>query len=72
MLRHVRAMCEDKGENRAMREARKHAGWYLKGLPNAASFRREAGQLTVFHDIELLAQRILSSAAGGASHETVI
>ena len=72
MLRHVRAMCEDKGEDRAMREARKHAGWYLKGLPNAASFRREAGQLTVFHDIELLAQRILSSAAGGASHETVI
>lgn len=60
MLRHVRAMCYDKGEAKAMREARKHAGWYLKGWKNAASFRRAAGQLETYADIERLATEVLS------------
>lgn len=59
MLRHVRAMCDDKGEDKAMREARKHSGWYLKGLKNAASFRRTCGQLETFADIERLVMEVL-------------
>ena len=47
MLRHIRLLCDYKGEEHGMREARKHAGWYLKGLKGAAGFRREAGSLTV-------------------------
>ena len=59
MMRHIRAMCEDKGESRAMREARKHAGWYLKGLKNAASFRRDAVQMETFEDMERLVQMVM-------------
>lgn len=57
MLRHVKLICEDKGEHRGMREARKHAAWYMKGLDGAASLRLEAGKLERYGDIEILAQK---------------
>ena len=47
---------EDKGENVGMREARKHVGWYMHGLRGAAEFRRRAGELCTFHDLEVLVQ----------------
>ncbi|TQI67976.1 tRNA dihydrouridine synthase DusB [Clostridium sp. KNHs216] len=59
MLRHIRLMCEYKGEHRAMNEARKHVGWYLKGMKNAASFRRRAGALESWEQLEQLARDIL-------------
>ncbi len=54
MLRHMQALCEDKGENVGMREARKHVGWYMHGLRGASEFRRRAGELCTFHDLEIL------------------
>ncbi len=59
MLQHIRLMCEYKGEHRAMNEARKHVGWYLKGMKNAASFRRRAGALESWEQLEELARDIL-------------
>ncbi|WP_444643419.1 tRNA dihydrouridine synthase DusB [Caproiciproducens sp. R1] len=59
MLQHIRLMCEYKGEHRAMNEARKHVGWYLKGIKNAASFRRRAGDLESWEQLEELARDIL-------------
>jgi nifR3 family TIM-barrel protein len=59
MLRHIRLMCGYKGEHRAMNEARKHVGWYLKGMKNAASFRRRAGALESWEQLEELARDIL-------------
>ena len=56
MLRHMKDLCEDKGENVGMREARKHVGWYMHGLRGAAEFRRRAGELCTFHDLEVLVQ----------------
>jgi tRNA-dihydrouridine synthase B len=32
---------KEKGEYVAVREMRKHAGWYLKGIPGSASARRK-------------------------------
>jgi nifR3 family TIM-barrel protein len=55
MLRHIRLLCDDKGEHCGMREARKHAAWYMKGLKGAAALRLEAGRLEHFPDIERLA-----------------
>lgn len=52
--RHMDALCELKGEDRGMREARKHVGWYLHGMPGAAEFRRRAGQLRTLQDLDLL------------------
>lgn len=59
MLRHIQALCDYKGEYRAMREARKHVAWYLKGLRGAAQFRRRAGLLECFDDLLQLAQDLL-------------
>lgn len=51
ILRHIKAMCDYKGEEIAMREARKHVGWYMKGFKNAAELRREAGYLKTFDEL---------------------
>lgn len=38
-MRHVGMLCEDKGEYIGVREARKHLGWYIKGLRGASGAR---------------------------------
>jgi len=65
LLRQVRLACGYKGEYRAMREARKHAAWYLKGWRGAAALRRRAGSLCVFEDLEALARDALDAQARG-------
>ncbi len=54
MLRHIKTLCDYKGEEHGMREARKHVAWYLKGFKGAASFRNAAGKLTTFKELEQL------------------
>ncbi len=61
MMKHIALMCEHKGEHRAMNEARKHVGWYLKGMKNAASFRRRAGTLETWKQLEELVRDILGT-----------
>ncbi|MBR5485611.1 MAG: tRNA dihydrouridine synthase DusB [Oscillospiraceae bacterium] len=56
---HVRRICEYKGEHTGMREARKHAAWYLKGFNGAASLRRRSGELMVYDDLIRLTDEIL-------------
>ncbi|MDD6489149.1 MAG: tRNA dihydrouridine synthase DusB [Clostridia bacterium] len=58
MLRHITKLCEYKGEYNGMREARKHVAWYLKGMPNAAKMRKEAGELETFDDLIELCKKI--------------
>ncbi|MCI9273448.1 MAG: tRNA dihydrouridine synthase DusB [Clostridiales bacterium] len=59
LLRHIHALCEQKGEFLGMREARKHVGWYLKGMRGAAGYRREACALETYEQLERLTQSIL-------------
>ena len=61
MLKHVRLACIYKGERAAMREARKHAAWYFKGLRGAAALRRRAGSLEYFEQLEDLAKLSLKA-----------
>ncbi len=58
MLRHIRTLCEYKGDYVGMREARKHAAWYIKGMRGAAEFRREIGTLEHIEQLEDLAQKV--------------
>lgn len=51
LLEHARLLCAQKGERVALRELRKHAAWYMKGLPAAAALRAAAGSLTTFADL---------------------
>jgi len=60
LLRHVKAMCDDKGEKIAMREARKHAAWYFKGVKGAAALRKKAVALETYDDLIDLCKEFIS------------
>ncbi len=51
MVRHIEALCKYKGENIGMKEARRHAGFYLKGFDGAAQLRKRAGTLSTLSDL---------------------
>ncbi|HUF51689.1 MAG TPA: tRNA dihydrouridine synthase DusB [Longimicrobiales bacterium] len=50
-------------ETRAMREFRKHLGWYTKGLPNGKALREELFRVHTLRDAELILERYLDAAA---------
>jgi len=54
MQLHMEMLCKDKGEYVGMKEARKHCGWYMKGLNGANNFRRVCGTLKSLADLEEL------------------
>lgn len=62
MVRHITKLCEYKGEYVGMREARKHAGWYIKGMRGAAELRRSVGCLENLTQLNELAERVILSA----------
>lgn len=43
---HMRLAVEEHGEYVAVREMRKHIGWYIKGLKNSARYRDEINKMT--------------------------
>lgn len=45
ILKHFELLLEEKGEYAAVREMRKHAGWYLKGIPGSAGLRRQLNSI---------------------------
>lgn len=52
--KHIDLLCEYKGEDKGMREARKHVAWYIHGVRNAAEFRRRSGELCTLSDLDRL------------------
>ena len=56
ILTHARLLTEDKGEFTAMREMRKHAAWYLRGLPGAARMRVRLSAMEHFEELETMLQ----------------
>jgi tRNA-dihydrouridine synthase B len=61
MIQHVELMCRYKGEYRAMKEARKHVGWYLKGMRGASEFRRRASFLESLADLDALVKDVIAA-----------
>lgn len=55
LLRHLCAIIKLKGEHVAVREMRKHVGWYIKGVPGSAAFR---GRINQIDDVQELIQAI--------------
>lgn len=58
MVKHIETICDYKGERVGIRESRKHAAWYMKGIRGAAGFRREAGTLENLEQVRDLAYRV--------------
>jgi len=52
MLYHLRDLVDLKGEYAAVREMRKHVGWYIKGIPGAAALRGAINQITSLENLE--------------------
>ncbi len=49
--RHVDMLCVDKGEYIGVREARKHLGWYIKGMEGSAEARRMINSAVSAHEL---------------------
>ena len=63
LLRQISLAVEYKGERVAMREARKHAAWYMRGLRGAAGLRARAGTLEAFDDLRRLCEAVMQENA---------
>lgn len=58
LFRQTTLAAKYKGERVAVLEARKHAAWYMRGLPGAAALRVEAGKLTTLEDLARLCAKV--------------
>lgn len=58
MLNHIKTLCEYKGDYIGIREARKHTGWYTKGLHGATKYRVELGTIENVTQLEEIAYKI--------------
>ena len=58
-MEHITLLCELKGEYRGIREARKHASWYIKGLSGAAALRNSINSATSLEEMQSTLQKLL-------------
>lgn len=59
MIRHIRELTAFKGEYIAVREMRKHCGWYTAGIPHATELRKEVNSCESADELVSLVERIL-------------
>ncbi len=59
MLKHIEKICEYKGERVGIREARKHAAWYTKGLHGAANYRARIGLIESVEQLQQIALELI-------------
>ncbi|MCL6637683.1 MAG: tRNA dihydrouridine synthase DusB [Alicyclobacillus sp.] len=62
-IQHLHLLVEYKGEWTGVREMRKHAAWYIKGMPGAASLRDRINEQTTREGMAELLLRYLERAA---------
>ncbi len=58
MLKHIENICNERGVKIGIREARKHALWYTKGLRGATEYRRQMSTLESIEQLQEIAFRI--------------
>lgn len=56
VLKHFTLLIKLKGEASAAREMRRHACWYVRGLPGAASLRQKLIRLSSYRETEIILQ----------------
>ena len=50
-IKHMNLAVAEHGEYVAVREMRKHIGWYLKGLKNSAKYRDQINKITDYKEV---------------------
>lgn len=68
---HLRAHVAECGEERGIKEMRKHLAWYLKGMPGAAAHRDALNRLNTLNEVEGFLDQYEAWLAGGASQGRV-
>ena len=63
LYRQAQMTVECKGERTALREIRKHAAWYMRGLRGAAGFRAKAGEVETLDDLAALCAQVTEANA---------
>lgn len=58
IMRHLRLFIGERGEAVAVREIKKHIGWYAKGFAGASEIRRATNSACTMQDIQRLTERI--------------
>ncbi len=58
MREHIGLLIEDKGERIGIKEARRHAAWYIRGMQGAAQFRNRCGSLNSINELDELIREI--------------
>lgn len=71
-LRHLDMMIEYKGPHLAVREMRKHAAWYLKGLWGAAEARNRVNQTETPEQMRVALYNFLDCALGHPHENSVV
>lgn len=57
ILRHARLAIELKGEFTAIREMRKHVGWYVGGIPHAAAIRNSVNYIESYEQLQQMVNK---------------
>lgn len=60
LLRHAKDLAAFKGEFIALREMRKHTGWYIKGHKHAVEIRKHVNEIETMTDLERLVKILVS------------
>lgn len=58
MQQHLELFCREVGESIAVREMKKHVGWYVRGFAGAADIRRAANGTRCIEDLHALMERV--------------
>ena len=58
-MEHITLLCDLKGEYIGIREARKHASWYIKGISGAAQLRNKVNSATSLDEMRNILSELL-------------
>lgn len=58
IIKHLNMLVKEKGEYTAIREMRKHIGWYIKGFANAAEIRKRVNEIDGLEELKSMIQNI--------------
>ncbi len=62
IVRHGRLLADHHGEDKGMREIRKHVAWYLRGFPVGSDLRRDLALVTTVEQLRDLVGRLDADA----------
>ena len=62
LLRHAKDTCSLKGEKIGMKEMRKHAAWYIRGIKGGAKYRNMCGSISTLDELAKLCFMVCKEA----------